>query len=149
MKTHFIRFKRKGEPVQIWKCTEDEFNKTMAAIAQFAQIIDLREDLGQIFTFKNFDGSGILPRYRAENRLPEPEITPKKREERRISRMRWEDAAAKRGEEWAITAVARRNNPNIAKAEKELEKEKMGADVAQKYAEEGIEGKKVANLSEL
>ena len=145
MKTHFIRFKRKKEPVQIWKCTEDQFNKTMIAIAKFAQIIDLREDLGQIFTFKDFDGSGIFPKIKIEKQLPEPKISKEERIQRKKTREKLEDEAVKRGEQWAIEIVTRRNNPNISKAEEALEQEKRNETVARKYVEEGVEGAKFDN----
>lgn len=110
MKTHFVRFKRGKDAVHIWKCTEDEFNKTMTAIANFAQIIDLREDLGQIFTFKDFDGSGELKNIRITKALPEPKMTVEERAARKERRQRMEDEAAVRGESWAKDIIQRRNN---------------------------------------
>ena len=91
MKTNFIRFKREKEPPYTWECTEEEFNTTMQAIGNFSQVIDLRDDIGQIFSFTHFDGSGELPKkpeyYYA---LPEPALTEEQRRHRQLRRKQWE-----------------------------------------------------------
>ena len=112
-KTHFIRFKRDKDEPFVWKCSENDFNKTMTAINAYAPMIDLRKDLGQVFTFKDFDGSGKFPKPERPLALPEPDITDEQRK-----------ARAKKYEEWRKKYPWIKNKEEVAAQEAKEEEER-------------------------
>ena len=99
MKDHFVAFKRKGEQPYSWHCTREQQDAMLDQISKYSQMIDLRDALGQVFTFKDFTGAGKLPKSQIKPEfipLEEPKITEEEKQKRKKTIKKFEKLWAKK-----------------------------------------------------